>query len=87
MEKGYLENFAKFTGEHLCQSLFLTVFIRLEALIWKIRKTCNLSKKRLWNRCFPVNFAKFQRTIFFKDLSVAISALKNLRGDSFAYIV
>ena len=23
MEKGVLNNFAKFTGEHLCQSLFL----------------------------------------------------------------
>ena len=25
----------------------------------------NLLKKRLWHRCFPVNFAKFLRTPFF----------------------
>ena len=24
-----------------------------------------LWKKRLWHRCFPVNFAKFLRTLFF----------------------
>ena len=38
-------HFVKFTGKHLCQSLFL--------------------KKRLWHRCFPVNFVKFLRTPFF----------------------
>ena len=26
---------------------------------------CNLIKKRLWHRCFPVNFVKFLRTPFF----------------------
>ena len=25
-------------------------------------KACNLLRKRLWHRCFPVNFAKFIRT-------------------------
>ena len=47
-EKGVLINFAKFTGKHLCQGLFLS----------------NFTKKRLWQRCFPVNFAKFLRTTF-----------------------
>ena len=37
--KDVLRNFAKFTGKHLCQSL--------------------------WHRCFPVNFAKFVRALFF----------------------
>ena len=33
-----------------------------------IRKhLCNFIKKRLWNRCFPVNFAKFLRTSFLKE--------------------
>ena len=41
-KKSVLRNFAKFSGKHLCQSLFLI--------------------KRLWCRCFPVNFAKFLRT-------------------------
>ena len=45
--KGVLRKFAKFTGKHLCQSLFL--------------------KKRLWHRCFLLNFAKFLRTPFLKE--------------------
>ena len=49
-KKGVLTNFAKFTGKHLCQSLFFY-----------------LIKKRLWHRCFPVNFAKFLRTLFLKE--------------------
>ena len=51
-KKGVLRNFANFTGKHLCQSLFFS-------------KVATLLKKRLWHRCFPVNFAKFLRTPFF----------------------
>ena len=29
----------------------------------------SLLKKRLWHRCFPVNFAKFIRTPFLKNIS------------------
>ena len=52
-EKGVLRIFAKFTGKHLCQSLFL-------------KKIAGL---RLWHRhrCFPVNFAKFLRTYFLTE--------------------
>ena len=56
-KKGVLRNFAKFTGKHLCQSLF---FNNVEAL-----RPATLLKKRLWHRCFPVNCAKFLRTPFF----------------------
>ena len=52
-KKGVLKNFAKFTGKHLCQSLFFN------------KRPATLLKKRLWHRCFPVNFAKFFRTHFF----------------------
>ena len=33
----------------------------------RVLKTCpaTLLKKRLWHRCFTVNFAKFLRTLFF----------------------
>ena len=54
VKKGVLRNFAKFTGKHLCQSLFLNKVAGL--------KPATLLKKRLWHRCFPVNFAKFLRT-------------------------
>ena len=50
-KKGVLRNFAKFTGKHLCQSL----------------RPATLLKKRLWHRCFPVNFVKFLRTPFFTE--------------------
>ena len=55
-KKGVLENFAKFYGKHLCQSLF---FNKVAAL-----RPATLLKKRLWHSCFPVNFAKFLRTFF-----------------------
>ena len=56
-KKGVLKNFVKFTGKHLCQSLF---FNKVEEL-----RPATLWKKRLWRRCFPVDFAKFLRTPFF----------------------
>ena len=48
--KGVLRNFEKFTGKYLCQSLFFNKVAGLR------------QKKRLWHRCFPVNFPKFLRT-------------------------
>ena len=56
-KKDVLENFAKFTVKHLCQSLF---FNKVAGL-----RPATLLKKRLWHRCFTVNFAKFLRTPFF----------------------
>ena len=57
-KKGALKNFAKFTGKHLFQSLFF--FTKVADL-----RPATLFKKRLWHRCFPVNFEKFLRTLFF----------------------
>ena len=33
----------------------------------KLQGPAALLKKRLWHRCFPVNFAKFLRTLFFTE--------------------
>ena len=33
----------------------------------KLQAPITLLKKRLWHRCFPVNFAKFLRTTFFTE--------------------
>ena len=55
-KKDVLRNFTKFTGKHLCQSLFLL-------------------KKRLWYRCFPVNFAKFLRTPFFYRTPLVVASV------------
>ena len=43
-KKGVLKNLTKFTGKHLCWSLFF--------------------KKRVRQRCFPVNFADLSRRSF-----------------------
>ena len=59
LRKGVLINFAVFTGKHLCQSLFFNEITGLSP--------ATLLKKRLWHRCFPVNFAKFLRTLFFTE--------------------
>ena len=59
MIKGLLRNFAKFTGKH--QSLFL---IKAQTL-----RPVTLFKKRLWQKCFPVNFAKFLRAPFLQNTS------------------
>ena len=56
-KQSVLRNFASFIGKHLCQSLF---FNKVAA-----RRPTTLLKKRLWHRCFPVNFVKFLRTPFF----------------------
>ena len=50
--------FAKFTGKHLCRSRFFNKTI--VSLMLAI-----LLKKRLRQRCFPVNFAEFVRTPVF----------------------
>ena len=59
--KAVLKNFAKFTGTHLCQSLFFNKVADL--------RTATLLQKRLWHRCFPVNFAKFLRKPFSQNTS------------------
>ena len=56
-EKDVLRKFAKFTGKHMCQSLF---FDKVAGL-----RPATLLKKRLWHWCFPVNLTKFLRTPFY----------------------
>ena len=56
---GALRNFAKVTGKHLSQSLF---FNKVAGV-----RSANLLKMSLWHRYFPVNFAKFLRTLFLTD--------------------
>ena len=60
-EKSVLQNFTKFAGKHLCQSLF---FNKVAGL----RPTA-LLKKRLWHRCFPMDFVKFLRTPILQNTS------------------
>ena len=56
LKTGVLINFAVFTGKNLCRSLFLIKFQD-----WKPEF---LFEKGHQHKCFPVNIAKFSRTIF-----------------------
>ena len=58
-KKGVSKNFTKFTGKQLCESLFLNKIAGLS--------TATLLKRRLWYRCFPVNFGKYLRNTFFTE--------------------
>ena len=54
--------------------MFLKISQNLQKNIYVFNKVvglnrCSFIKKRLWHRCFPVNFAKFQRTPFLKNIS------------------
>ena len=61
MKKGILRNFTKFTEKHLFQNLF---FDKVTGF-----RPAPLRKKRLWHRCFPLNFAKLLRTLFLQNTS------------------
>ena len=56
-KKAVLKNFTKFTGKHLCLSVFFNN--KVAGL-----GPATLSKKRLWHRCFSVNFVKFLKNSF-----------------------
>ena len=60
-KKDVLKNFTKFTGKHLCQSLFVNKVAGL--------RPTTLLKKRLWHRCFYVNCVKGLRTPFLQKTS------------------
>ena len=62
-KKGVLNIFAKFTGKHLCQSFFFNKVAGLNL------RPATLFKKRLWHRCFLVDFVKFLRTLFLQNTS------------------
>ena len=56
-KKGVFRIFTKFTGKHMCQSIFFNEVADL--------RPATLLKTRLWHKCFPVNFDKFLRTPFY----------------------
>ena len=57
----FFRNFAKFTGKHLCESLFFNKVAGLS-----LQKSL---KKGLSHWCFPVNFTKFLRIPFLQNTS------------------
>ena len=80
-----LRNFAKFTGKHLCQSLFFNKAAGLSL------RPATLLKKRLWHRCFPVNLPNSQNTFLHRTpLVAAFSFFQNsfypIKNDSIIYL-
>ena len=66
-EKGVFRSFAKFTGKHLCQSLFL---INFQA------STCNFTKNKTLTQVFSCEFCKISKNTFsYRTPPVAASEL------------
>ena len=63
---GVLKNFAKLTGKHLHGSLFSNTVAK-----WRSFSL----KKRLLDRCFPVNFAKILRARFYRTSPATASEM------------
>ena len=61
VREGVLRDFTKFTKKHLRRSLS---FNKVASV-----RPATLFKKRLWHRCFPVNYSKFLRTPFLQNTS------------------
>ena len=57
----FWKNFTKFSGKHLCWSLFLNKVSGL--------RPSTLLKKRPQQRCFPVHFVNILRTLFLQNTS------------------
>ena len=68
--KGILRNFAKFTGKHLYQSVFVN----------KVVGCANLLKKRLLQWWFSINFAKFLRAPFLTEHLLWLSLYNKLQS-------
>ena len=68
--RAVLKNFAKFTGKHLCQSLF---FNKVTVL------ACNFTKKEALAQMFSCEFCEiFKNTFFYRKPLVAASAFNSL---------
>ena len=55
-KRGLLRNFAKFKGKHLCQSIFFNKVTDQSLFLIKLHVS---GLRKLWHRCFLLNFAKF----------------------------
>ena len=82
VRKGVLRNLAKFTGKHLCESLYLNKVVGQSLYFNKVAglRPATLLKKTFWHRYFPVNFAKFLRKLFLQN---TFGRLLYLRGVHF----
>ena len=66
MKKGVLKNFARFTGKHLCQSLFLN----------KIFEDYNFVKKETLAQVFSCKFYEIFKITFLHNTSGRLGLVK-----------
>ena len=71
VKKGVRRNFIKFTGKHLCQSLYL---IKLQD--W----SATLSKQTLAKQVFSCKFSKISKNIFFTEYVWATASIKHTQN-------
>ena len=78
-KKSVLKNFEKFTGKHMCQSLFLNKLAGYFYTSWKHQKwSATLFKKRLWQRRLRELCEIFKNTFFHRTPPLAVSLTSNL---------
>ena len=75
IEKGVLKHFVKFTGKQLYQRSLFNKVVGLSP--------ATLLKRRLWCRCFSVNFTKFLRAAFLQNHSCRLLLWK---GDDMLFL-
>ena len=69
------EDGAEYNVNRISNSLwqmFFKIGVRPATLLK--RDSCNFIKKRLQNRCFPMKFTKFLKTLFLQNISILVAA-------------
>ena len=67
-ETDWFQRYQKISSKYrsiFCRCSSKQVSLKTLCTGWSLLKTCNLIKKRLQNRCFPVNIANFFKSTFF----------------------
>ena len=76
--------FSSGPNDYLCREASQALQKQPPEVFYKKRcsmpQACNFIKKRLWHRCFPVNFVKFLRTPFLRNNSGRLLPALNLEG-------
>ena len=74
MSKRFISNLEVVAHRCSVKKVFLEILQNSQGNVWarvsfliKLQAPITLLKKRLWHRCFPVNFTKFLRTTFFTE--------------------
>ena len=73
--KGVLRNFAKFTGKHLCQSIFFN----------KVAGACNFIKKETLAQVFSCEFCEISKNTFFYRTPLVAAFLWGITKQQFVW--